>query len=289
MERLRLERLFLCFAMMHLLALLSFLSGCKSLRTNSLKDRLQPSNSRLWSPQFSRTSSAQFDGDLVTVRNIRNCSYISENDFTLNYYDKTFDANRVKSVDFIVVPFKNAPLLAHTMLSFEFEDDEYLGVSAEIRTEKGEEYSPFLGVSNQFELVYVVADERDIIRLRTRHRDADVYVYPTVAKGETAKKLFVEVMDRVNKLRKEPEFYNTLTNNCTTNILHHVNHVRPNRVPYTLAVLFPGLSARYAYELGLLEKEIPFAELKRRARINHLAELHYDSPDFSKKIRSRLR
>ncbi len=272
-----------------LLALSVMQIGCKSFQTNSFQDRLRPSNTRIWSPEFSKTPRAEINGDVVTVRNIRNTQYFTETDFTLNHYDKTYDLNQIKSVDYIVVPFQNANVLAHTMLSFGFENDEYLCVSAEIRTEHGEEYSPMLGILNQFEITYVVADERDLIRLRTRHRDAEVFIYPTVAKGESAKRLFLDVMNRVNHLDQNPEFYNTIANNCTTSILRHVNKVSPGRVPYSLAVLFPGLSDRYAYELGLLDRRYPFKELKQRAKVNDLAERHYEDDDFSRKIRANLR
>ena len=162
-----------------------------------------------------------------------------------------------------------------------------MSVSSEIRTEKGEEYSPILGITNQFELTYVVADEKDLIRLRTRHRNAEVYIYPTIADAEKSKELFVNVMKRINQLAVKPEFYHTVLNNCTTSIVKHVNEVSPNRVPYNYSVLLPGLSAKYAYDLGLLDRTISFPELKKRCNVTELSEQFYDSDQYSNRLRGR--
>jgi hypothetical protein len=195
--------------------------------------------------------------------------------------------DEIRSVDFLVVPFKNTPAIAHTMLSFGLVDDTVLCVSAEIRREVGEKYTTLSGMANQFELIYVVADERDLIRLRTRHRDADVYIYPTTATAEQAQRLFLDVAQRINKLQMSPEFYNTLTNNCTTSIQRHVNDLSENRIPFGWQVLLPGHSARYAYNLGLLDNNLEFDELTRLAHVNDLVERNYDAPNFSRQIRER--
>ena len=254
--------------MIQILALifLFFVCGCSSVMTNVVRndipDRLRPSNERTWSPEFTRLPEIELVGNQAIVRNVRNNSYISEKDFVLNFEERRYDLDKIKRVDFLVCPFQNAQFLAHTMLSFEFEGDQFLAVSAEIRTEKGEAYSPFLGITNQFEITYVVADEKDLVRLRTRHRNAEVYVYPTIATPDKARQLFIDVMQRVNQLAAKPEFYHTILNNCTTSIVEHVNAISPNRVPYNYSVLLPGLSARYAYDLGLLDQSVPFAQLK---------------------------
>jgi len=246
---------------------------------------MQPSNYRNWSPDQALLPSAEFEGDRVTVRNIRNCKYLPDGSYVVGHYDKTFDLNRLSSVDFIVVPFPPAPALAHTMLSFGFEDREYLAVSVEVRKEKGESYDVLKGTMRQYELMYVVGDERDLIKLRTNCRGDDVYLYRTRASRQQVRDLFVDIIERVNQLTVEPEFYDTLTNNCTTSIMRHVNRLVPDRVPYDPRVIFSGYSDRLAYDLGLLDTDLSFAETKRRARINELARRYADSPDFSARIR----
>lgn len=246
---------------------------------------LTPSNDRDWSPDLAILPFADVGEDKVTVRNIRHCAYESDSDYAVNYYDKQFDLRKTRGVDFIIVPFKDTPSLAHTMLSFGFEDGEHVVVSAEARLEKGEKYSPILGELRQYELMYVVADERDAILRRTKHRDADVYVYRTIATPEQTRVLFLDVMQRVNELAEVPEFYDTLSNNCTTNIVRHLNRIRPGRVPYDVRALLPGFSDGLAYEIGLLDTSLPFQEARRRARVTEIANQSADSPHFSALIR----
>lgn len=267
------------------LALLLLLTGCRAWQVNDFQDRLKPSNDRTWSPEFSRLPTAEVQGQQITLRNIRNAEWLSEDDFVLDYYDRTIALDDILGVDFVVVPFE-VTAIAHTMLSFQLADGTYLGVSVEIRTEKDEDYSSVLGAARQFEVTYLLADERDIIRRRTRHLDADVYIYPTVATPHQARLLFLDIAQRMNELAVQPEFYHTLVNNCTTNIVSHVNHLNPSRVPYSIGVLLPGLADKYAYQLGILDQSVPFETLKQSAHVNQRADLFYDDPEFSKKIRA---
>ena len=153
------------------------LAGCRA-----LGDR--PSNFRDWSPDQAVAPYAEVDGDVVHVHHIRNCSYLSEDNYVVKYYDKTYDLNRIRTVDFIVVPFQNLPAVAHTMLSFGFEGDDYLAVSVEIRREKGETYQMIGGFLDKYELMYVLGDERDLVKLRTNFRKDNVYVYRAKADPE---------------------------------------------------------------------------------------------------------
>lgn len=262
--------------------------GCSSVPKNDVADIIMPSNYRDWSPEFSVVPTIEIEGDQVTVHQVRNSSYVTEEDYVLEFEDRTYDLSELETVDFFFVPFAKMPMMAHTMLSFGFKGDQYLAISSEIRTEKGETYSPVLGVSRQYELTYVVADERDLIRLRTQYRNADVYLYRTVATPALARQLFLSMASRLNTLAENPEFYDTVRNNCTTNLVQHVNEIAPRRVPYSLGVLLPGYADQYAYDLGLLDRSVPFAELKRRAWINDLADRYFDDPDFSTKIRLRV-
>ncbi len=263
------------------------LTGCRPIKINNLRDRVRPSNTRPWSPELTVLPEAEFNGNEIRIRNIRNVNYISEDDFVVKHFDRTISLDDIQSVDFVVTPFQKIPILAHTMLSFGLADGSYLGVSVEIRSEQGEEYSPLLGLSRQFEITYVIADERDLIRVRTQHRDADVYVYPSVATPQQAQQLFVDVLERANQLKDRPEFYHTVRNNCTTNLVQHVNQLQPNRIAYHWRLLLPGFSAKHAYDLGLLDNRIPFEDLKALAYVNDLANENYDDPDFSQLIRSR--
>lgn len=254
------------------------LVGCQALQ-------LGPSNDRDWSPDLAKLSTTEFEGDRATVRNIRNCSYRSTTDYTVNYYDKTYDLTELDEVNFIVVPFSDIPGGAHTFLSFGFKGRDYVAVSIEIRREKGEAYKAFKGIMREFEIIYVVGDERDLIGLRANHRLEDVYVYRARITPEKARVLFTDVMTRANKLAEQPEYYNTLTNNCTTNVRRHINNIAPDRIRYSYEVLLPGFSDRLAYNLGLLDTEDSFEQTKLRARVNAQAFVARDRDDFSVQIR----
>jgi hypothetical protein len=246
---------------------------------------LKPSNDREWSPDQAVLAEVEIADSEAKIRHIRNCRYRTIDDYDVDYYDKTFDLNQLKTVDFIVVPFNDTPGIAHTMISFGFADRNYLVSSVEIRREKGEKYGPIKGFLRQYELIYVLADERDLIPKYANKYRCEVYVYRSTATPEQARELFMDVMQRVNKLHDEPEFYDTLANNCTTNIRRHINHLKPDRVPYDYRVLLPGYSDSLAYDLGLIVPHGSFVETKQYAKVNYEAYLFREDPLFSQKIR----
>ncbi|MDP2593258.1 MAG: DUF4105 domain-containing protein [bacterium] len=246
---------------------------------------VRPSNVRDWSNDLEILPYAEFDGDMVTVKNIRNFSYENVQNYTPNYYDKTFNLDEIKSVDFIVEPFSG--LAAHTFVAFGFEDGSYVDISIEVRREKGEFFNALKGLFRQFELVYVVADERDVLKLRTNYRKDDVYLYPIKTTEEKMRQMFVEMLTRANGLRNNPEFYNTLTNNCTTNIVEHVNSITPKRIPLSYAVIFPKFSDELALDIGLIDEEGSIEEVRTRHNITELAQQYGDDPNFSGKIREK--
>ncbi len=248
-----------------------------------------PSNDRHWQPDMAALSTAEIHGNQVTVRNIRHCAYRSTTDFDVRYYDQQVDTQQIQSVDLIIVPFGDFPNLAHMMTSFGFADGSFICVSIEIRRESHESFDPFKGFFNQYELMYVVGDERDLVNLRANFRRDEVYIYRMKANPDQARKMFISMMQRANKLAAEPEFYNTLTNNCTTNVVWHVNELQPNLIRYGSEVLLPAHSPKLAYSLGLIEnpENKTFEEIHAAARVTEQAYRHRDDPDFSNAIRRR--
>lgn len=250
---------------------------------------IRPSNDRDWQPEVAVLPYATIDGDLITLHNIRNFEYRSETDFTPSYYDKTFDLRRLGSVDLIATHWMG-PQIAHIMLSFGFAGRDYVAFSIETRKERSEEYSTVKGFFRQYELFYVVADERDVIRVRTNYRKQppeDVYLYRVHGPIENGQRLFMEYVRQINRLKKHPEFYNTLTTNCTTNIFMHTR-VNPGHLPFSWKVLLSGYTPEYAHDNGRLNTSLPFEELKQRSRINEAAQLADRAPDFSRRIRAAL-
>lgn len=250
---------------------------------------VRPSNDRDWSPDQARTATATFAGDTVRVRNVRNAYYRAVDDFDVRWEDRTYDLRRLESVWFMVEPFSGWRGPAHTLLSFGFDDGAHVAISVEIRKERGEHFSPLKGLLRQYELTYVVGDERDLIGLRANHRRDSVYLYPVRTTPERMRALFVAMLERANALAERPEFYHTLTSTCTTNIVRHINAIAPRRVPRSFKVLLPAYADDLAYDLGLLDTELPRDAFREAHLINDLAETWADSADFSRGIRSRVR
>jgi hypothetical protein len=249
---------------------------------------LRPSNERDWQPEVARLAYATVDGDMVTVHNIRNFDYRTETDFTPAYYDRTYDLKKLDSGDLVAVHWIG-PAIAHLLLSFGFGDD-HLAISIEARKERGEGYSSAKGFFRQYELYYVVADERDVVRVRTNYRKdppEDVYVYPLRVPRESIRRVFLEYVRKMNALRARPEFYNTLTTNCTTAILMNTR-VNPESLPFSWKVLLSGYTPAYVYDSGRIDQSLPFEELRRRSLVNAAAQAADQAPDFSRRIRAGL-
>jgi hypothetical protein len=250
---------------------------------------IKASNDRVWQPEVAVLPYATFEGDLVTVHNIRNFDYRSETDFTPAYYDKTFDLRQLESVDLVAV-YWMGPDIAHTFLSFGFGGKDHLAVSIETRKEQGEGYSTIKGFFKQYELYYVVADERDVIRVRTNYRKdppEDVYLFRLHGPIENGRRLFLEYIQEINALKERPEFYNTLTTNCTTTIWFN-SRVNPGHLPFSWKLLLSGHVPEYLYEAGLLDTRRPFPELMTHSLINSRAKAADHDPDFSQRIREGL-
>jgi hypothetical protein len=247
---------------------------------------IKPSNERQWQPDLAQLPYATVDGDIVTVHNIRNFDYRSEFDFSPAYYSKTYDLNKLEGVDLFAI-YWMGPAIAHTVMSFNFGDKDYLAVSIEARKEQSEGYSTIKGFFRQYELTYIVADERDVIRLRTNYRKnppEEVYLYRLKPPRENIRRLFLEYLRKINELHEKPAFYNTLLDNCTTAIWFN-SRVNPGHLPFSWKILLSGYVPEYIYESHGLATRLPFEELQRLAHINPAAQAADQSPDFSRRIR----
>lgn len=246
---------------------------------------VRPSNQRNWSPDTERTASAFFINDSVQIRNVRNARYRSTTDFDVRWEDRTYDLRKLESVWFVVEPFSDWRGPAHTFLSFGFGNDEYIAVSVEIRKEKGESFSPLGGLLRQYELIYVIGDERDLIGLRANYRHDKVYLYKVRASPEKMRELFVSMLERASEVAQHPEFYNTLGNTCTTNIVEHINVIAPGSIPISYRTLLPAYSDELAFDLELIDTDLARDEFRAAHQINVQAKHYANSPDFSKAIR----
>ena len=248
---------------------------------------LEPRNDREWEADVARLPTVEIDGETVTLRNVRDFVYRDEMDYDQRWDERTFDLRRLDSLDLIAV-YWMGDAIAHTFVSFGF-GGEQIAISIEIRKEKGEAFSAIAGFFRQFELTYIVADESDLIGLRTTYRNPpeDVYLYRVNAPRARIRQLFIQYAKKINKLKEQPSFYNSATTNCTTNIVTHVRAFTA-QMPLSWKILVSGYFPELIYERGSLDQELPFAELRARSLINERARDADGSADFSRLIREGL-
>jgi hypothetical protein len=244
-------------------------------------------NDRVWTPDTAENAWAEINGDLVTLHNYRNFDWRTESDFTVRWETKTFRLSELRHLDFILT-YWGSPHVGHTMVTFDFGPDGRVCASIEARREQGEKYSPFAGMFRRYELIYVLGDERDVVRLRTNHRPGDeVYLFRLNASPEIARTMFLDYVRTANALRQKPGWYNSLTTNCSTTIRAHVRRAEV-KDPWDWRVLANGHADERLYDLGYVNRELPLHELKRRSHINAAARKADRAPDFSNLIRAGL-
>ncbi len=250
--------------------------------------RIPASNDRDWQPEMAQTPYARINGDLITIHNVRNFDYRTETDFDARWEARTYDLSKLESADIIAV-YWAGKAIAHVMVSFGFAGKDYLTVSIETRKQKGESYSTLAGFFRQYELYYVVADERDLIRVRTTYRQPqeDVYIYRTRAPLKNIRRIFLDYIKSINELRERPSYYNTLTTNCTTSILFHTR-MNPESPPMSWKILLSGYVPDYLYDLGRLDTSRPFVELEKISHVNARAHAADKDAAFSQRIRAGL-
>jgi hypothetical protein len=245
---------------------------------------LKPSSDRGWQPDVAQTAWAEIDGDVVTLHNIRNFDYRTATDYTPRWETRTVRLSKLTGID-IAITYWGSPWMAHPIVSFQFADAPPVCFSIETRKEVGEGYSTIGGFYRRFELIYIVADERDVIRLRTNFRDGeDVYLYRLSATREKARERFLEYITVLNELHARPRWYNAATGNCTTSI--RTQHAASERAPWDWRMLVNGKGDEMLFERGALAADgLGFAELRRQALINPAALSAGGDPDFSRRIR----
>lgn len=245
---------------------------------------IQPSHDRDWRPEVGVMPRVTIDGDRVRITGVRDFEYRSRNDFTVRYVDREVSLSDLVGVDFFISYWTPGPV-GHTWVSFIFANAPPLSISIETRPEVGESFAPVSSMFKQFELIYVVGNEPDVVGSRTTHRHEDVYLYRILTDPESARRLFLIYLERINELAERPEWYHLLSNNCTLNIVRYANAAgREGRFDWRH--LLNGLMDRYLYASGRLDTSLPFEELRRRSHINEAARAAEGAADFSDRIRA---
>lgn len=247
---------------------------------------IAPSNDRDWRPEVAHLPRARIEGSRLTIENLRNFDYATPEKFEEIWETRQYDLDTIRGFDIFLCSW-GSPLIAHTIASWEFSDGSHLAVSIETRKEADESYSALRGFFRQFELYYVVADERDIVRLRTNYRGESVRLYRMRTTPENQKALLLEYMNQINRLVDRPQWYNAATRNCTTAIRQNNRHVARVQ-PWDWRILVNGRIDEWAYERGTIETGLPFDQLRELSDITAAARAADASPDFSRLIRQGL-
>src|SRR5271165_276892 len=247
---------------------------------------LKPSNDRDWQPDNAETAYADINGDHITIHNFRNCSYRTEKDYACQWETRSFDLANLTGAD-IFITWWGPTLIAHPIVSFDFGAQGYVPMSIETRDVVGQGYSAIRGFYRQYELAYIISDERDVVRLRTNFRkDEEVYIFRTTLPPQLTRKVFLDYLKRVNELHRQPEWYNAVTNNCTTNIDVSASQAQGRSTVWDWRVLLNGKMDEMLYEHGrLVTGGLSLPALKAQAHINAAGIAADDSPQWSQLIR----
>jgi hypothetical protein len=247
----------------------------------------KPSNDRDWRPDVARLATARVEGEKVVVKNVRNFRYRAVDDFDERWEERTFDLGELDGLDVFFIDW-GAPLINHTILSWSFADGRHLAISVEVRKRRDQRYSAFKSLFRQYELVYVVADEADVIRLRTNYRTREeTYLYRLRVSKAGARALLLDFMAAINEIAREPLWYNALSANCTTTIRQRVIHAG-GKLALSWRLLANAYLPEYLYRQELFDTSRPFAELKAMSHINERAHAIGEDEDFSSRIRDGL-
>jgi hypothetical protein len=247
---------------------------------------ISPSHDRNWRPEVAVMPRVVIDGDRVRIIGVRNFEYRSRNDFTVRYKTREVQLSHLTALDFYVSYWSEGPV-AHTFVSFIFDNVPPLSISIETRPEVGEGFNPIASLFKQFELIYVVGEERDLVGVRTNYRHETVYLYRLNASADDTRRLLLIYLARINELADRPEFYHLLTNSCTINIIRYANAAgREGR--FDIRHLLNGLIDSYLYYSGRVDTTLSYDELRQRSLINGAAQAADGAPDFSQRIRASL-
>ncbi|TMB44280.1 MAG: DUF4105 domain-containing protein [Deltaproteobacteria bacterium] len=247
---------------------------------------IRPSNDRQWQPDVAQPPHAQLHGDELTIHNVRNFDYRTETDFSERWETRTYDLAKLDRLDFFM-SYWGSPAIAHTIMSWAFTDGQHLAISIETRKEVGETYSTVAGFFRQYELYYVAADERDVIRVRTNYRGEDVYLYPLRTPRDRVRRALLEYAESMNRLAVVPEFYNEGTGNCTTTIRTNLEHMGIS-MPLDWRLLVNGYLNELLYEKNVIDTSRPLDVVKASSLIDARAKAADQAPDFSSRIREGI-
>jgi hypothetical protein len=248
-----------------------------------------PDPNQDWAPEQARMPHVEIDGDTIHVDNVRNFTWHTATDFTPGFYDRTYDLHKLDSVYYVVASMPKWEAVAHVFICFGFSDGQYVAVSVEGRRRKGQPYRLIPSMFRQFQLIYIVGDERDVVGLRGAIWKKPVYFYPVRTTPERKRAIFLDMMERAHSLEEHPEFYHLIVNNCMNNITYHLRRLGGRPLPFDLQVLLTGISDRVAYYFGYIDTDLPFDEARQAFRVDQWMQGTPLDESFAQRLRETLR
>jgi hypothetical protein len=247
-----------------------------------------PDANQDWSPEQARMPIVKIAGDRASVSHVRNFTWRTATDYTPGFYDRVYDISKLDSMYYVVVPMPAFDGVAHVFVSFGFSDGQHVALSVEGRRRREQPYQLIPSLFRQYQLIYIIGDERDVIGLRGAVWKKPVYFYPARTTNERKRAIFVDMLRRAHELEDHPEFYNLLTNNCMNNITAHLRRLGGRPLPHDLSVLLTGMSDRVAYDFGYLDTDLPFAQARQAFRVDEWMRQTPLDADFSRRLREQI-
>lgn len=249
---------------------------------------VQPDPNQDWAPEHSRVPLVKIDGDKVHVQNVRNFTWRTRSDFTPGFYDRVYDLNTIDSLHYVVVPLGQLDGLAHVFVCFGFSDGQHVAVSVEGRRVNGIPYRAIASMFRQYQLLYVIGDERDVVGLRGAIWQQPVRFYPARTTAERKRAIFLDMLERAHQLEEQPEFYHLLLNNCMNNITYHLRRIGGRNLPWDVNLLLTGFSDRAAYDFGFIDTDLPFDTAREAFRVDAWMQQTTLDADFSQRLQAAI-
>jgi hypothetical protein len=249
---------------------------------------IRPDNNQVWALEQERKAVVTVKGDKVHVQNVRNFTWRSATDFDVGWYERTYDLNKLESMYYVVASMAKWEAVAHVFVCFGFSDGQNVAVSVEGHRQDGRPYAVVASMFRQFQLIYVIGDERDVVGLRGAIWKDPVYFYPARTTQERKRAIFVDMMERAHSLEERPEFYHLLLNNCMNNITYHLRRLGGRPLPHDLQILLTGLSDRVAHRLGYIDTDLPFEKAREAFRVDGWMQQTELDAGFSQRLRETI-
>ncbi len=224
---------------------------------------ITPTNNADWQISWAKMPAIEVNNHILSIHNIRDFNYRSENDYDIKYISGDYDLNKLDKVMLILSYWDGNTAVAHTILDFGFNDGRWLAISSETRLKNGQQQTAIGGLFKQYGSLFIIGTEADLLMLRTNYRKEQVYMYQLRSTPAECRTLLLDLVNRSNKLITHPQFYNTITGNCMTSLIPSMRKVAHNKDVFKdIRFLKNGYSDQIIYEQNIKSKEISYEQFR---------------------------